>query len=180
MHAWFECAGWLEDGEPTDAALEQIARDKKLDDLDLPDLIGRFRECLRKPVVAAALRMGTYQQHASPDEACRIHVPAGVKDPHWEVFRERSFAVADEDGILQGAFDRLVVLREGPRVIGADILDYKTDEVSGDPRAIEARVEQYRPQMDAYRRAASRILAIAPAMVSARLLFVGPGVVRAV
>ncbi len=179
-HAWFECIGWLEDGEPADPELERIAREKELDSPDLPALIGRFRESLHKPAVDAALRKATYQQPASAEDVCRVHASAGVENPQWEVFRERPFAVADEGGILQGVFDRLVVLRDGSQIIGADVLDYKTDDVGDGPRAIDARVEHYQPQLEAYRRAAARMLGISPAMVSARLLFVGPGVLRAV
>ena len=47
--------------------------------------------------------------------------------------------MADEGGILHGTFDRLVVLRDGSRAVGADVTDYKTDEVGDDPRAIDAR-----------------------------------------
>lgn len=64
--------------------------------------------------------------------------------------RERSFAIRDGDIILNGTFDRLVVLYDGNRIMGADVLDYKTDDVPGDdPRAVDARVAQYRPQLEA-------------------------------
>ena len=112
---------------------------------------------------------------------CQVHAGAGTKTPRWELHRERSFAVRDDDAILSGTFDRLVVLYDGDRAVGADVLDYKTDDVPGDdPRAVDARVEQYRPQLEAYRRAAAAMLKIEPARVSARLLFVGPGVVRTI
>ena len=82
---------------------------------------------------------------------------------------------------LAGRFDRLVVLYDGDRAVGADVLDYKSDDLKGDdPRAVDARVEQYRPQLDAYRRAAARLLGIEQDSVSARLLFVGPGVIRSI
>jgi ATP-dependent exoDNAse (exonuclease V) beta subunit len=101
--------------------------------------------------------------------------------PRWDLQRERSFAVRDNDAILSGTFDRLVVLYDGDRAVAADVLDYKTDDVPGDdPRALDARVEQYRPQLEAYRRAAAAVLALEPARISARLLFVGPGIIRCI
>ena len=110
-----------------------------------------------------------------------MHAGAGTEIPRWELYRERSFAVRDEDVVLSGTFDRLVVLYDGDRAVGADVLDYKTDDVPGDdPQAIDARVEQYRPQLEAYRRAAIRLLGLSPARVSARLLFVGPGIIRSI
>ena len=126
------------------------------------------------------MRKATYRQPAGSKAHCQVHAPAGLINPHWEVYRERLFAVADGDRILSGQFDRLVVLYDGPRIVGADILDYKTDDVGDNLRAIDARVEHYRPQLEAYRRGAAQMLGISPTMVSARLLFVGSGVLRAV
>jgi ATP-dependent helicase/nuclease subunit A len=112
--------------------------------------------------------------------ACRVHATAEIGKAGWKLYRERSFAVRDDDGLLSGQFDRLVVLYDGDRAAGADVLDYKTDKLpADDPRAIEARVEEYRPQLEAYRRAAAKLLNLQPGQVSARLLFVGPGILRA-
>ena len=87
----------------------------------------------------------------------------------------------DDDVILSGTFDRLVVLYDGDRAVGADVLDYKTDDLpADDARAVDARVEHYRPQLAAYRRAAAKLLGLEPASVSTRLLFVGPGIIRSI
>ncbi len=87
------------------------------------------------------------------------------------MYCERSFAVRDGDAILRGTFDRLVVHHDGDFAVGADVLDYKTDDVPGDdPRAIDARVEgQPAPGGS---RAVIRLAGLEPAAVSARLLFV--------
>ncbi len=181
LHAWFERIGWLEDGEPTDAELRNVACEQKFDYLDIAELIARFRDSLQKPAVVAALRRSTYQQATDPKSGCRIHASADLTRPQWDLYRERPFAIVDDGGILQGIFDRLVVLRDGERVVAADILDYKSDEVAADsPQMFDARVETYRPQLDAYRRAAARILAIDGSQVSARLLFIGAGILRTV
>jgi ATP-dependent helicase/nuclease subunit A len=181
LHAWFEQIRWLEDGEPDDDLLRRLAAKLKLDRLDLTDLAARFRAALRFPAVERAMRKATYRQPADRTDNCRIHAGADVKKPEWKTHRERSFALRDEGVLLRGTFDRLVVLYDGDRAVGADVLDYKTDELSADdPGAIAARVEQYRPQLDAYRCAAARLLGLAPDRVSARMLFVGPGVLRAV
>ncbi len=181
LHAWFEQIAWLEEGQPDEAALRQVARQEKLDQLDLTTLAAQFRAALQEPAVGDALRLATYRQPAVPGDGCQVRAAAGVKTPRWELHRERSFAVRDGDGILSGTFDRLVVLYDADRAVGADVLDYKTDDVpADDPRAIDARVEQYRPQLEAYRRAAAAMLAIEPARVSARLLFVGPGIIRSI
>jgi ATP-dependent exoDNAse (exonuclease V) beta subunit len=181
LHAWFEQIGWLEDGEPDDDALRRVACKLKLDHLDLAELVARFRAALQKPTVGNALRLTTYRQALNQGGGCQVHAGAGTKMPRWELHRERSFAVRDGDVLLSGTFDRLVALYDGNRAVGADVLDYKTDDVPGDdPRAIDARVEQYRPQLEAYRRAAVRLWGVDPARVSARLLFVGPGIIRSI
>jgi len=181
LHAWFEQIGWLEDGEPDDDALCQVAGKLKLDHLDLMELVTQFRTAIQKPAVGNALRLTTYRQPVNHGGGCQVHAGAGTKMPRWELYRERSFAVRDGDVILSGTFDRLVVLYDGDRAVGADVLDYKSDDVPGDnPQAIDARVEQYRPQLDAYRLATGKLLGLAPASVSARLLFVRPGIIRSI
>ena len=180
MHAWFQQIAWLEDGEPDDARLRQVAQEQGLAHLDLPQLLAEFRAALRRPAICGALQRATYERPASKGAACQVHAPAGIANPRWELWRERAFAVRQEDGILSGKFDRVVVLYDGHRVVGAEVLDYKTDAVGADdPRAIDARAELYGPQMEAYRWAAARLLGLELGRVSARLLFVGPGVIRA-
>jgi ATP-dependent helicase/nuclease subunit A len=95
------------------------------------------------------------------------------------VWREKPFVLREEDVILSGSIDRLVVLYDGDRAVGADVLDFKTDVLpAGDPAAIAARIEFYRPQLAAYRRAAARLLGLEPDRVSARLVFTELGEVR--
>ncbi|MEI8374292.1 MAG: UvrD-helicase domain-containing protein [Planctomycetota bacterium] len=179
LHAWFEQIHWLEDGEPDDDTLNRVARALKLDHLDLTQLVAQFRAALQKPAVDHALRLATYRQPEDHGGGCRVHVASGMKMPRWEIQRERSFAIRDDDVILSGIFDRLVVLYDGDRAVGADVLDYKTDDLpADDPRAVDARVKHYRPQLEAYRRAAAKLLGLEPASVSARLLFTGPGISR--
>ena len=92
---------------------------------------------------------------------------------------ERPFAIRDGDAILSGKIDRLVALYDGSELVAADVVDYKTDKLpADDPQALDVRAEVYRPQLDAYRRAASKLCRLAPERVSARLLFVGLGLVR--
>ena len=161
--------------------MRKVVCELKLDHLDLTDLVTQFRVAIQKPAVSNALRRASYLQPANHGDGCQVHAGASTKAPRWELHRERSFAVRDGDVILSGTFDRLVALYDGDRAVGADVLDYKSDDVSGDdPRAVDARVEQYRPQLEAYRRAAAGLLAIEPDSVSARLLFVGPGIIRSI
>ena len=52
--------------------------------------------------------------------------------------------------------DRLVVRRRGDKVVGLDIIDFKTDQkMEGETESdfLASRTEEYTPQIDAYRQA---------------------------
>jgi len=165
MHAWFEQVGWLEDGPPADELLWRIARGHTTDEPSIRQWMTDFHAALERPEVQAVLSRAAY---------------AG-RDARIRLWRERPFAVRQEDAILSGAIDRLVVLYDGTRPVGADVLDFKTDRVpADDPAAIDSRVEFYRPQMEAYTQAVGTMFDLPAERISARLIFVEPGVVRAV
>ncbi len=178
LHAWFELIEWLDGGEPGDDALRTAAGPLVCCGLDLSILIGQFRKALVQPAVREVLTRATYEQPARSGCAARIYAGPKIARPEWVVSRECPFAVRDGDVILSGKIDRLVVLRDGARTVGADILDFKTDAIPAqDPEALEARVAWYRPQLEAYRRAAATFLRIEPKELSTRLVFTEPGVV---
>jgi ATP-dependent exoDNAse (exonuclease V) beta subunit len=165
MHAWFQQIGWLDDGPPDEAVLREIAGRPEFRGLDSMALLADFRRTLTAPAVAQALCKANYQQ---PD----------MTAPQLRLLRERPFALRDGDAILSGTFDRLVVRYEGAEPRAADVLDFKSDSIrDDDPTAIQVRTEFYRPQLEAYRRAAAMLFGLDPSQVSARLIFTGPGVV---
>ncbi len=176
MHAWFEQIEWLDDGPPDDALLDHLARRSTLDAAALERLKHDFRAALARPAVAAALSRAFYKQPG--DGTCAACAGPGLASSHWRVERERTFALREDGAILNGSIDRLTLLYDGPRLVGADVLDFKTDHLpAGDPAALAARADHYRPQLDAYRRAVARQFRLDPTKVSARLAFVGLGVV---
>ncbi len=181
LHAWFELVEWLDDGEPDDDALRAAAGPLVSRGLDVSDLIGQFRRALSRPAVRASLTRATYEEPPRAGAAARIHASPKLRQPEWEVSRECPFALREGDALLSGKMDRLVVLRDGGRAVGADVLDFKTDAVqANDPAALEARVEWYRPQLEAYCRAAAAFLELESQQVSARLVFTEPGIVVSV
>jgi ATP-dependent exoDNAse (exonuclease V) beta subunit len=98
-----------------------------------------------------------------------------------EVKNEQPFAYRDGDRLIVGTIDRLVRIYEGDRLIGADIIDFKTDLIEGKKsRSLAAKTEYYRPQVAAYRRAVAGMTGLAPEKITARLLFVTAGIVQSV
>ena len=91
---------------------------------------------------------------------------------------QRRFAVREGDALVSGSVDRLVIWQSADgQVLAADVIDFKTDR-AGDAGQLDERVEIYRPQMLAYRRAVERAYWLEPEQVASRLVFLQPGVIR--
>jgi len=177
FHAWLAEIEWLEDGLPSDEALRRIAARVRAESGTSADEvvahIARFRQQLAVKPIAEALSRKFYD----------LPTNMGLKLKGWptggnevNALRERSFAIRQDDALLSGSIDRLVVIRSGGKPIAADLIDFKTDEIpAGDKKALTARVEFYRPQMEAYRAAAARLLSLEAGQISARLIFLSAG-----
>jgi ATP-dependent exoDNAse (exonuclease V) beta subunit len=140
----------LERGTLVHERLAQIEWLGDLNSLDEP-----LRRALEKPEIRALFTRPT------GDRAnCRV-------------YRERPFALRDGNTILSGAIDRLVMFEDS-----AEIIDFKTDAIpADDPAAVAAKVDFYRPQMEAYRRAVAAMYRLPAARIAARLAFLSPGIV---
>lgn len=161
MHAWFEAIGWLDDGHPTDGDLLAIAaavsaRIGELPSRALP--LEEFRKALRGPQLAALLS----RKHYDP--------AAGGKEITVEALRELPFAFRQEDQLLNGTMDRLVLVRQSGRLVSAEVIDYKTDSVTSTNQLPELTAF-YRPQLEAYKRAAEKITGLPENRITAKLVF---------
>jgi len=161
MHAWFEAVEWLDDGPPTDGDLRAIAaavsaRIGELPTRSLP--LDDFRKFLRGPRLAALLSKRHYE------------LAAGGKDVKLEVLRELPFAFRQDEELLSGTFDRLVLVRQSGRLTAAEVVDFKTDSITG-PNQLPELTEFYRPQIEAYKRASARITGLPEDRITARLAF---------
>ncbi len=180
LHAWFEQVEWLDDTLPGDDILRRVAGQFVGANLDIETELTRFREMLDEPSLHTALSRAGYDDPAAlefPADVCRDIRSASLQ---LQVWRERSFAVREQDAVMQGTIDRLVLLSDGEELIAADVIDFKTDRVDETVGGIGAKVAEYRPQLEAYRRAVSRLSGLGSERISARLLFVGAGIVQSV
>lgn len=152
MHQWFEQVDWLDAGDPPDRdALRAGAAAQGAPEDQLDDWLDDFFAALEQPEIREALLQSSF------DEGAALH-------------RERRFAMRAGDTLLSGAIDRLVVMTDR-----AVVIDYKTDQVSDDPALLQEKADHYRPQIEAYRKAAARITGLPLDRIEARLLFTTPG-----
>jgi ATP-dependent exoDNAse (exonuclease V) beta subunit len=146
----------------------------------LDRLIAKFRKQLAVKSVAAVLSRDFYAAPANLGLAL-LASKWSASRVELQVHREHPFAIRHGDNLLAGNIDRLVVIRSGSRIIAADILDFKTDDMSPhDATAIADKVAFYRPQAEAYRLAAARWLNLDRQRIAARLVFLSAGAVQAV
>ena len=168
MHAWCEEIEWIEDGIPDDEALRAIARNVTTEWSDDPvaDLIENFRAWMETESIRSALSRDAY-----PSET-------GVV---VRVENELPFVRRVASEIQQGFIDRLVLIERDGQIVGAEILDFKTDAVEpGDEAALTARTEHYRPQTEAYCSVVREQHGLAAHDVRGRLVFLEAGVVKEV
>ena len=167
IHAWFEQIEWLDgDNLPDESTLRDIAADlaSEIGPLDVDRVLSDFQQMLARPKIRAALSRSFY---TDPPAAAAVTL---------KVHNERSFALRQEDTILNGTIDRLVEIRQNENLIAVDILDFKTDTIDPeDANALKTKVEHYRPQIEAYRNAVAQMAGLPESAVTARLLFVGSG-----
>jgi ATP-dependent exoDNAse (exonuclease V) beta subunit len=189
MHALFQQVRWLDDGPLDLSSLRQAVAGLAPGGFDLDGLIAEFQSVLKWPAIADLLTQARYQSAvvaAGAGRASGGDVPHAEREEYrgrglrLEVEREWPFLVREGDRIVSGQIDRLVLWYDGDRPWAADVIDFKTDRLEpGDAAALAARVEHYRPQLEAYRRALRRLFRLPVERVSARLVFVEPGIVQA-
>ena len=165
MHAWFEAIEWIEDGRPDDGALVQIALRNAFGEEAARTILREFERSLAGETVRRILSRAAYEARSSPGDTL-------------EAWRESSFAIREPDAetgepwLLAGQFDRLVIGWRAGEPAWAEVIDFKTDDVSPDDMLeLAERVAYYRPQIESYRRAACAMLALTPECVTAKLVF---------
>jgi ATP-dependent exoDNAse (exonuclease V) beta subunit len=77
--------------------------------------------------------------------------------------------------VLNGTFDRVVVARDGKgKAVAAEVVDFKTDRFEGEKEKNE-REEYYRPQLEAYAEAVSKLTGLDREKVTTRIAWVWDG-----
>lgn len=162
IHALFEAVGFLEDGIGSDESLERVLRRvvPRASAARRAERIAEFRAMLGRPAIAAALRRPT--------------------DGPAVLSRERAFVSVEGGAVRQGIIDRLVVVGTPGAWTRAEVIDFKTDALEGDPpdrASLAAKQDLYRAQLLAYRDEVARQFDLDSGSVAMRLLLVSAGVV---
>jgi ATP-dependent exoDNAse (exonuclease V) beta subunit len=174
-HRLMERVEWLDRAAPDEADAVAALVALGLGPVERSEMLARWRGWIEDAQVIATLSHGPCLGRlaalaSAPGQGLRLSLR-----------REWMFATGDRDGrIVRGQMDRIVIARdEAGDVRAAEIIDYKTDLApAGEDEALyrgwrDGRVATYRGQMDAYRRAASRALKLAPERIGVRLLMLG-------
>jgi len=153
---------WLEDLDASDAALDDLLTPQEADARVRHDSIGIFRAGLAWPAVADLLRRARHRGDR-------------------EVAREQRFCIElpEPDGtptLLSGMIDRKVLHRQDGKLIGADVIDFKSDRITRE--AVEARSAVYHAQMAAYARVVAAQTGLPRSAIRTHLVFLVPGLVR--
>ncbi|MGB9687804.1 UvrD-helicase domain-containing protein, partial [Thermogutta sp.] len=179
-HMWFSRVRWLDQqGIPSREELRKtLALYPELSEA-FETLYREFVEMLGRPNIKRVLSLVEYQRAHPSGYRVPAQLANDLANPRWEVFLEQPFVVDAAGAFCRGQFDRIVVLFDGHQPIAADVIDFKTDEITLDQLA--GRVQFYRSQLVMYREAAARWLHVPEERVSARLVFTQPGeVIRVV
>jgi ATP-dependent exoDNAse (exonuclease V) beta subunit len=160
IHSFFQQVRWIEDGLPdTDTLVHrtrQMYPDTKTDRLYREAKL--FNEMLNNPVVRQALKRPFLQEAETA-----------------ELWVERDFATFIDGKYVKGIFDRVVIISKDGKPISANLIDYKTSDLSNSTP--ERETEKYKSQMQTYQQALSEMLAIPESAVTCGILFPSAGII---
>jgi ATP-dependent exoDNAse (exonuclease V) beta subunit len=164
MHACFEHGlqknPWLDESKPDSNFLKQVIETAvlgKRGKIDSQEIVAQFLEACGKPNLRKVLSRSNYVAETV------------------DVEHERRFAVRFDDELLHGYIDRLVIFRKSGKVVGLEIIDYKTghfDVNRNEADFLAERQKVYAPQLKTYRKGMSRLYRIDPQTIKTTLLFV--------
>jgi len=163
IHGWMELVDWTDKPLPTDEALRASDYAASSEPAELDAMIAEFRRYLAQPAIRELLSTERYAEHRG----------------ELQLLREHPFAVRDGEQLLTGSFDRVVLWSQGGKVIGAEVIDFKTDH-GKDADELSSRVAFYTPQLRAYRRAIMSLYHLPESQVTLTLAFLKSGTIEAV
>ena len=172
IHAWFERILWLDCGEPlTRSRLRETTTDPSIQALHIADaaievLLTEFLEFINRTSAKSVLTQDAtrkrFQQMPGLAEHSRLDL---------RVIPERPFVYREQDCIVHGKIDRLVIAENSGKRLAAEIIDFKSDRIVGEiDQWTESKKEDYENQLREYRTAVARCFGIPKTFISSSLL----------
>ncbi len=178
IHGWLEQIHWLDGVLPAKKTMEQDVQRYQIDKSAIDD----FHDVIQHDQVARLLDRDSYLDLTTLE--CSDGLREALQESPFEldVYQEFPLSAIHDGQHFHGTIDRLVLVTRDEVVVGADIIDYKTDRIDPDDpeRTVEARCEFYRGQLKTYAQGLSASMRIPPEMINTRLAFVGSGIVTRV
>ena len=157
LHLLFESVEWIESFSID--AVDKSALYGQVDEGRIDGIIEQFSALLSNPIISTELSKERFSQ-----------------EEDVELRREQSFAVRDNEQLVSGVIDRLVVGYRGAEPIWAEITDFKSDQLVSS-EALQEKIERYKGQMKLYVQAVQSLLGARVRVVTKLLFLDGPTVV---
>ena len=137
------------------------------------NLFAEFKRQIAQPTTASLLNRTSYLDYVRTNILPRDHTLLEA----LSVQVQNEFGVVARVGtrMLEGFIDRLVLISEGSRLIAAEIIDFKTDELPAE--AARKQSCYYESQLQQYRAGLAVQLGLAQTQIHYQLAFVHPDVV---
>ncbi len=175
IHAWFEAVVWLQDGPPAETLLRQIAADHVVNEATVNEWLTTFYDMLNQSNTSGIFTRDTLLKLPVFREFMG-KAKSGTAEMYAE--NERPFVLKRDGAIVQGIIDRLVILRVNGRPVAADIVDFKTDKVTGEIETwVSDKSQHYAAQLQEYRTAVQTCFGIQSEAISTRLALLEADVV---
>ena len=147
IHACFEHVEWLDHSSvPTEETLVNRLRQINPDVDTVQAAIKKFRAAIDQPNIQQLLN---HESQVSKLDGDKL-----------KVITEYQFAVKTDTGLLSGTIDRLVLSIDADRIDAAEIIDFKSDQLT--KKTALDQSETYRPQMEAYAEAVTQAFNLEP------------------
>jgi ATP-dependent exoDNAse (exonuclease V) beta subunit len=173
FHRWLQEIEWLQPDSSLPARLEQQVAQLGGSSEESREWGAQFQDLLRSPWGLQLLSRAGYQSEESLFSAAqRQQLAAGTLE--LQVRNEIPFAIQrSSNTLVSGCIDRLVILKADGKPVAADVIDFKTDNVTTDQDIAEC-VAGYHDQMIAYHQAVMQLLQLPAGAVTVRLALIQP------
>ncbi|OAI53000.1 hypothetical protein AYO47_05775 [Planctomyces sp. SCGC AG-212-M04] len=165
-HLWCQELRWLDDVSLDAAHLAAIGQPHCRQGSRLQDEIAAFRSALEKTAVRSLFERGSVAR-SRPDLGADLMV---------DCLSESGFSMLLDGRWLTGSVDRLVLYRRAGKIVGADVIDFKTDQ-AGEATPLRGA---YREQIRQYAVAVARVYGIDANSICSKLVWLTTGTVEVV